>query len=59
MVTVEKVNFDYTIRGGDEHIRPVACVRRWRKDLHSDACRDSAPGSAGVARSRAKTARAK
>ena len=23
MITVEKVNFDYTIRGGDEHIRPV------------------------------------
>src|SRR3984885_14387698 len=23
VVTVEKVNFDYTIRGGDEHIRPV------------------------------------
>ena len=23
MLTVEKVNFDYTIRGGDEHIRPV------------------------------------
>jgi P-type conjugative transfer protein TrbG len=22
-LTVEKVNFDYTIRGGDEHIRPV------------------------------------
>jgi P-type conjugative transfer protein TrbG len=23
MITVEKVNFDYSIRGGDEHIRPV------------------------------------
>jgi type IV secretion system protein TrbG len=23
VLTVEKVNFDYTIRGGDEHIRPV------------------------------------
>src|SRR6202451_1042968 len=23
MIAVEKVNFDYTIRGGDEHIRPV------------------------------------
>jgi type IV secretion system protein TrbG len=23
MITVEKVNFDYTIRGGDEHLRPV------------------------------------
>ena len=23
MITIEKVNFDYTIRGGDEHIRPV------------------------------------
>jgi P-type conjugative transfer protein TrbG len=23
MITVEKMNFDYTIRGGDEHIRPV------------------------------------
>jgi type IV secretion system protein TrbG len=23
MLTVEKVNFDYTIRGGDEHIRPL------------------------------------
>jgi type IV secretion system protein VirB9 len=23
LLTVEKVNFDYTIRGGDEHIRPV------------------------------------
>ena len=23
MITVEKVNFDYTIRGGDEYIRPV------------------------------------
>ncbi|MGA2602019.1 MAG: ATPase, T2SS/T4P/T4SS family [Bryobacteraceae bacterium] len=23
MITVEKINFDYTIRGGDEYIRPV------------------------------------
>jgi type IV secretion system protein VirB9 len=23
MIAIEKVNFDYTIRGGDEHIRPV------------------------------------
>src|SRR3984957_17173153 len=23
VIAVEKVNFDYTIRGGDEHIRPV------------------------------------
>ncbi len=23
MIAVEQMNFDYTIRGGDEHIRPV------------------------------------
>jgi type IV secretion system protein VirB9 len=23
MIAIEKVNFDYTIRGGDDHIRPL------------------------------------
>jgi hypothetical protein len=43
MVTVEKMFFDYKVRGGDEHIRPV---RKEIADVHcvEKICRGKAQG---------------
>jgi Conjugal transfer protein len=48
MITVEKVNFDYTIRGGDESLRPVRVFEDGAK-TYIHAAGASAPGSSRTA----------